>query len=156
MPTAGTSAPFIPKAKIWEKADTFRTRYWPSGKLPVDIERIAEFELNLDIRPILNLQNECSTDAPLLGDLKTIIIDTAIYMDDRMVNRTRYSLAHEIGHLVLHPKIYTQIAHSSIEEWIAFFQKIPDDQYTWIEQHAYEFAGRLLVPRERLIREQLL
>jgi len=32
-----------------------------------------------------------------------------------------------------------------------FFQKIPDDQYTWIEQHAYEFAGRLFVPREKLI-----
>ena len=24
------------------------------------------------------------------------------------------------------------------------------DQYSWLEQHAYEFAGRLLVPPERL------
>jgi len=36
---------------------------------------------------------------------------------------------------------------------VIFFQGIPDDQYTWIEQHAYEFAGRLLVPRDRLTAE---
>jgi len=32
-------------------------------------------------------------------------------------------------------------------------QKIPDDQYAFVEQQAYEFAGRLLVPHERLEKE---
>lgn len=146
-------APFIPREKIWDQADQFRERHWPSGILPVDIENIVEFELDLEIRTITGLQRFCNTDALLLGNLKTVIIDTEIYMNDRMENRIRYSLAHEIGHLVLHPGIYSQIAHLSIQEWITFFQGIPDDQYTWIEQHAYEFAGRLLVPRERLIKE---
>ena len=146
-------APFIPRKKIWGYADKFRVKYWPPGKFPVDIEHIAEFELDLDIRPISGLQRECNTDALLLGDLKTIIVDTETYMNDRMENRIRYSLAHEIGHLILHPDVYSSIAHSSIPEWISFFQGIPDDQYTWMEQHAYEFAGRLLVSREKLIEE---
>jgi Zn-dependent peptidase ImmA (M78 family) len=146
-------APYIPRNKIWEEADKFRDKYWSPGLLPVDIEQIVEFQLDLEIRTIVGLKRVCNTDALLLGNLETIIVDTEIYMNERMVNRIRYSLAHEIGHLVLHPNIYKQIAHSSIPEWIAFFQSIPDDQYTWIEQHAYEFAGRLLVPREELIKE---
>jgi len=150
MDLAGFKAPFISREKIWQAADEFRAKYWPPGELPVDVEAIAEFELNLEIRPITGLYSSCNVDALLLGNLETIIVDTGYYRDDRMVNRIRFSMAHEIGHLILHPDIYSRIAHSSIDEWVSFFQAIPDDQYTWIEQHAYEFAGRLLVPRDRL------
>ena len=34
--------------------------------------------------------------------------------------------------------------------------EIPDSEYAWIEQHAYEFAGRLLVPREKLIEKLMV
>ena len=27
---------------------------------------------------------------------------------------------------------------------------LPEEQYSWVESHAYEFAGRLLVPRDHL------
>jgi Zn-dependent peptidase ImmA (M78 family) len=57
----------------------------------------------------------------------------------------------QIGHLELHHDLFSKITYSSIEEWITFFQQIPEEQYYWIEQHAYEFGGRLLVPREKLI-----
>ena len=153
MALSGFKAPFIPRDKIWRSADDFRVKYWPAGELPVDVEAIAEFELDLEIRPITGLYSACNVDALLLGNLETIIVDTDYYRNERMVNRIRFSMAHEIGHLVLHPDIYTRIAHSSIDEWIDFFQSIPDSEYTWIEQHAYEFAGRLLVPRERLAEE---
>ncbi len=153
MDLSGFKAPFISREKIWQAADEFRAKYWPADELPVDIEAIAEFELNLEIRPITGLYSACNVDALLLGNLETIIVDTGDYRDDRMVNRIRFSMAHEIGHLILHPDIYSRIAHSSIDEWVIFFQGIPDDQYTWIEQHAYEFAGRLLVPRDRLTAE---
>lgn len=86
MDLSNFRAPFIPREKVWEDADKFRRKYWPSGEFPVDIEHIAEFELDLEIRPISELQRECNTDALLLGDLKTIIVDTEIYMNDRMVN----------------------------------------------------------------------
>lgn len=144
-------APFIKIEDIISTADAFRKQYWPQDTIPVDIFEIVEFELDIEIRAISNLREAGDVDALLLGDLKTIVVDQNDFLNDRAQNRLRFSIAHEIGHLMLHRDTFSKIQYSSLDEWIAFFQKIPEDQYTWIEQHAYEFAGRLLVPREKLI-----
>lgn len=144
-------APFIKIDDIRTEADKFRIRYWPQNTIPVDIFEILEFGLDIEVRTILNLREAGDVDALLLGDLKTIVVDQQDFLNDRAQNRLRFSVAHEIGHFVLHADIFSKIKYTSVEEWIDFFQKIPDDEYTWIEQHAYEFAGRLLVPREKLI-----
>jgi hypothetical protein len=143
-------APFITIDDIRNSADEFRARYWPHDSIPVDIFEILEFELELEIRTISNLKEAGDVDALLLGDLKTIVVDQNDFLNDRAQNRLRFSIAHEIGHFVLHSDIFSKIQYASVDEWIHFFQNIPDDQYTWIEQHAYEFAGRLLVPRDKL------
>lgn len=104
----------------------------------------------MEIRPVSSIREHADVDALLLGDMKTIAVDSKLYMDDRMQNRMRYSVAHEIGHKELHADIYRAAGVSSVEEWIQWMQSIPDDQYSWIEQHAYEFAGRLLVPPAQL------
>lgn len=147
----GFKAPFIKIEEIRKVADEFRAKYWPQNTIPVDIFEILEFGLDIEIRTIFNLREAGDVDALLMGDLKTIVVDQNDFLNDRAQNRLRFSVAHEIGHFVLHSDVFSKIQYSSIEEWIDFFQKIPDDQYTWIEQHAYEFAGRLLVPREKLI-----
>jgi hypothetical protein len=143
-------APFIKIDDIRTVADEFRARYWPQNTIPVDIFEILEFGLDIEIRARLNLREAGDVDALLLGDLKTIVVDQYDFLNDRAQNRLRFSIAHEIGHFVLHTEIFSKIQYASVEEWIDFFQKIPDDEYTWIEQHAYEFAGRLLVPRDKL------
>jgi Zn-dependent peptidase ImmA (M78 family) len=144
-------APFITVENIRKAADQFRSRYWPQDIIPVDIFDILEFELDIEIRSVLNLKEAGDVDALLLGDLKTIAVDQNEFLNERAQNRLRFSVAHEIGHLILHSDIFSKIQYSSVDEWIDFFQKIPDEEYYWIEQHAYEFAGRLLVPREKLI-----
>ncbi len=144
-------APFIQIEVIRKAADDFRSKYWPQNSVPIGIFEILEFGLDLEIRTIVNLREAGDVDALLLGDLKTIAVDQRDFLDDRAQNRLRFSIAHEIGHLVLHSNIFSEIQYLSIEEWITFFQAIPEDQYTWIEQHAYEFAGRVLVPRDMLI-----
>lgn len=144
-------APFITIADIRRAVDDFRKLYWSKDTIPVDIFEIVEFELGIEIRTIFNLKEAGDVDALLLGDLKTIAVDQNDFLNDRAQNRLRFSIAHEIGHLVLHKDTFSKIQYSAIDEWISFFQKIPEDQYTWIEQHAYEFAGSLLVPREKLI-----
>jgi len=143
-------APVISRMQVQAEADKFRERFWPSGTIPVNINEIVEFDLAMDIRSIQGLRESSDIDALLLGDLKTIVVDRDIYMDDRMQNRLRYSLAHEIGHKMLHPDLYKNISHKSVDDWARFFESIPEDQYSWIEQHAYEFAGRLLVPVDSL------
>ena len=144
-------APFITVENIRKTADQFRSQYWPEDTIPVDIFVILEFELEIEIRSVFNLKEAGDVDALLLGDLKTIAVDRNEFLNERAQNRLRFSVAHEIGHLILHSDIFSKIQYSSIDEWIDFFQKIPDEEYYWIEQHAYEFAGRLLVPREKLI-----
>jgi hypothetical protein len=131
-------APFIHIDEIRKTADDFRARYWPQDSIPIDIFEILEFELDLEIRTISNLKEAGDVDALLLGDLKTIVVDQGDFLNERAQNRLRFSLAHEIGHFILHSDIFAKINYSSVDEWILFFQKIPEDQYTWIEQHAYE------------------
>jgi hypothetical protein len=144
-------APFITIENIRKAVDQFRSRHWPQDIIPIDLFEILEFELDIEIRSILNLKEAGDVDALLLGDLKTIAVDQNEFLNERAQNRLRFSVAHEIGHLMLHSDIFSKIQYSTIDEWIDFFQKIPDEEYYWIEQHAYEFAGRLLVPREKLI-----
>jgi|688.fasta_scaffold688261_2 hypothetical protein len=143
-------APFIDKHQCWNEADKFRERYWPSGAIPVDVLSIAEFDLELEIRPVTRLKEDADIDALLLGDWKTLIVDQQQYMDGRYINRLRYSIAHELGHYVLHKAAYEQIPRGSPDEWISFMRSIPEKEYSFIEYQAYEFAGRLLVPLEQL------
>lgn len=143
-------APYLPMPRIRAAADAFREKYWAGKGVPVDVLGIAEFDLGMEIRPVTSMREQADVDALLLGDMKTIAVDSGLYMDDRMQNRLRYSVAHEIGHKELHAGIYRAAGMSSVEEWIDWFQSMPEDQYSWLEQHAYEFAGRLLVPPERL------
>lgn len=153
MNLSNFKAPYIAKSKVQEEADRFRSRYWPQGNLPVDIHQIIEFDLEMEIRTIPNVRQIADIDTLLLGDLTTIIVDRDMFLDDRALFRMRYSLAHEVGHKFLHSNLYPMIGHTSIDAWIASFRSIPDDQYNWIEQHAYEFAGRLLVP-PTILREE--
>ena len=45
----------IDKKDLWSIADDIRNTYWPEDRLPVDIEKIVEFRLNLLIK------SKCST-----------------------------------------------------------------------------------------------
>lgn len=140
------TAPRFTFDSIRAKADDFRKIYWTSDTVPVDILFIAEEKLDLNIVPIKNFKSQNDIEALLYDNGKSLAVDETEYMDDRYLNRIRYSVAHEIGHLLLHKDLYDSFIFSSIEEWIETLGSIPEDEYNWIEQQAYEFAGRLLVP----------
>ena len=146
---ANFRAPKISKPDIRAAADDFREKYAPAA-LPVDILGIIEFDLDMQIIPISDLKPSCDTEAALLGDLKSIAVDKVSFMDERFAARLRFSAAHEIGHLVLHGNLYKNVGHTTVEEWIRFYSQMPDEQYRFLETHADEFAGRLLVPRPAL------
>lgn len=142
-------APIIRYDTIRKKADEFRDLYWENKSCPVDILHIVEFDLKLEIRPIPGLKRAGDIDSFIMGDFSGIVVDEEEYMDDRYLNRIRYSIAHEIGHFVLHQDIYKKCGFENLSdenEWIEIFQALPQEQYDWFEQQAYEFAGRLLVP----------
>lgn len=145
-------APFFEREELWRRADEFRSTHW-DGRLPVEVLAIAEFKLGLEIRPIKNLKKDCDAEASLLSDLKTLVLDSDSYMDDRYQNRLRFSVAHELGHLALHHDFVAAANITSVEAWLAYYRDIPEKEYGFIEYHANEFAGRLLVPHGDLTRE---
>lgn len=113
------------------------------------IVEIVELTFGLIPIPIPGLFDE-ETDGFLTNDLKSICIDRDIYLDPRRENRLRFTYAHEIGHLILHKEEIKQCEFRTPEDWKYFHQDFSREDRNWFEQHAYEFAGQLLVPRQAL------
>jgi Zn-dependent peptidase ImmA (M78 family) len=134
-------------SNIQNSADEFRLKYWGDG-IPVDIELIIERDLNILVIPIESLKHSCQTDAMILRNMEEIVYDPNV-----PVNRLRYSIAHEVGHLILHKKAIEHLRPESYDNWFEVIQSIPETVWGTAEFQAYEFAGRLLVPVDKLNEE---
>lgn len=143
-------APYIPQNEIHKQADEFRSIYW-GNHIPVDILEIIEFDLEIEIRPIPDLKNIIGIDALISSNFEILFVDNDQYINDNQINRLRFSAAHEIGHMILHRKFYENLGVKTFEDYTKYIDFISENQYGWIESHAYEFAGRLLVPPKQLI-----
>lgn len=144
------NVPLINKADIKRKADLFRKRFW-GDTIPVDMEDIIELKLKIDIIPTKRLQALFGIDALITSKWHSIYVDYGRYSDSRYQNRLRFSLAHEIGHFVLHKDIYNSMGIKDLKDFYTFFKNIPQRQYEYFEFQANKFANYLLVPREQLI-----
>jgi hypothetical protein len=146
---------FIKKEEIRKISEEFRNAYWKSSLLPIDMESIIERGLRLDIVPHHGISRLDKIDAYLKSDLTGIVVDITQYMDPqgRYENRLRFSFAHEIGHFVLHKYIYQEFRIDIPEEYYDFVMNFPEAEYRSFEWQANEFAGSLLVPRNRLLEE---
>ncbi len=78
----------------------------------------------------------------------------AIYVDqgimERVEARYRFSLAHEVGHMVLHRRVFEEQRIDCIEAWKDFMDRVDLGDYSRIEFQAYAFAACLLVPKRHL------
>jgi Zn-dependent peptidase ImmA (M78 family) len=146
---------FLKKEEIRNKADYFRKIYWKSDSVPVDMESVIEHGLHLDIIPVHGVRQLDNIDAYLKSDLTGIVVDITQYMDplNRYENRLRFSFAHEVGHFILHDYIYKSYNVESPQEYYDFVMNFPESEYKSFEWQANEFAGSLLVPRDRLLEE---
>ena len=145
--------PFLSNGKIKEVADLFRKKFWDNS-IPVDIEHIIDVRLRIYIIPIPDFLKNCNIDALISSDWKFIHVDKDEYLDERRHNRLRFSLAHEIGHFVLHKKIYDSFNIKNFSDYYKLYQTLPSIQYSYFETQANKFANYLLVPREMLAVER--
>lgn len=138
--------------EIWSRAEVFRETYvTPIELIPVPIEEIIEFKLRVEIRPVLGLKNSAGTEGLLLNDLKAILVDKDGYFDIRFENRLRFTLAHEVGHLMLHATEIQQMKFRNQKDYIEHRLGLDEECLDWFERQASEFAGRLLVPKVPLL-----
>jgi flagellar biosynthesis chaperone FliJ len=137
--------------KIRSIVEDFRKKYIdPVDTIPVPIHKLIEFKLGLEIQPIYGLKDKVDTEGFLQSNLSTISVDSKTYLDDRYKFRLNFTLAHEIGHLILHAEQYRNMNFASEKEFIEFQQSVDEESLEWFEKQANEFAGRLLVPIDKL------
>lgn len=124
------------------------------AKLPIDVFSVVELELSLDVIPFDDLYEKYRIDAAIRSDFSGVYIDTNDFKlldtdHDPNLNRLRFSIAHELGHMVLHREEFESNGFKTVSDFIAWTESLGGRNYN-IEQEANEFAGRLLVPIERL------
>jgi Zn-dependent peptidase ImmA (M78 family) len=145
--------PFIPPILSYEDINNHALRFLKEHKadekLPVTIEEVIEFDLGLDIIPFPGLQRDFDIDGFIAGDLTCIYVDDFIFQ--HRPARYRFTLAHEIGHFVLHKDLIEGIRPTGVSDWKEFILQIDNETYDWLEWQAYAFAGLLLVPRDHLL-----
>ncbi|HCL00461.1 MAG TPA: hypothetical protein DHW42_10215 [Candidatus Marinimicrobia bacterium] len=143
---------WVPDEILWEKAEKFRRDYIKTEDVPVDVFEIIEIDFKIQPVPQPDLYGKCGIDAFLTPDCKELWVDQQRYFSNNWTNRSRFTIAHEIGHLYMHKKELSKLHFESINEWIDF--RINNSQNVGrFEYQGHEFAGRLLVPKKLLLEE---
>src|SRR3989339_1486678 len=139
--------PYRDYEEIRTEANKFLAKHHKSGEVPVPIEDIVEFNLKLNIIPIPGLRKLIETDGLTYGNKKAIAVDESVY--DSRPTRYRFTLAHEVGHIIIHPQCFDADV-TSIDKWKGYINGISDWQYGMMESQANCFAGLVLVPADKL------
>lgn len=142
-------APRLNYEYIYQEAERFLRDYHPERTLPVPIHEIIDIKLGIHIVPKFMLEKHIGLVGFLSNDFSTIHVDENVY--DYQEFRFRFTLAHEIGHLMLHKSMYKDLSFSSPEDWKSIQLKMKDDVRKWFEWQANCFAGLVLVPRDELV-----
>lgn len=140
--------------RIDKKALDFLEGFPEKEAYPINIEAILDLNLKFKIIPIPNLEVLTNTVGWTCLREKKIFVDKSVYCHPKE-NRYRFTLAHELGHIVLHEHIFEQANEDihSIKDLKQFIYKINHTTYRWIEYQAYSFAGAILIPRNYLLQE---
>ena len=136
--------PYFSYADIGNKAQVFLTQYHPSFEIPIPIEEIIDVKLGLDIVPIPNLYKDFGLSGYLTRDHSAIFVDQ--FQADNYEEKYRFTLAHEIGHYILHRSFYEDLPFKSPDEYVAWRLSVPPEDMSWFETHGDWFAGHVLVP----------
>lgn len=136
--------------QINAEAESFLAAYHPSKSIPIPIEEIIDLKLQINIIQIPSLKDAFAEvglyiDAFISSDFTSISVDK--FIQEKRNNRYRFSLAHEIGHMLLHGYLYRKFEFKTIDEWTAAIGQMPFQDQEIVEWQADEFAGLVLVPR---------
>lgn len=141
--------PYISYTEISRRTESFLKQYHPAKDIPIPVEEIIELKLKLNIFPFPRLYKDHGLNGFLSHDLSTIYVDEVQY--SQYNEKYRYTLAHELGHYVLHRACYDELTFQSIDEYVRWRISMPADEISWFETQGEWFAGQLLVPTNKLI-----
>lgn len=142
--------------QVWAKIEELRKQYdlLSDDRTPIDVFTFFEVDLKLDPIPFDDLALKYRVEAAITADFTGIYLDAEQYAlmekgPDWKLNRLRFTIAHELAHYFLHRDLPQPQNFHSIPAFARRTENYGGKKYT-AEQEANEFAGRLLVPRQRL------
>ncbi len=144
-------APNLSYADVVYAADNFLKKYHPSLTLPIPIEDIVEQKMDIFIFAVADIKFLLGIDAFVSADFTQITIDEACFI--RYPERTRFSIAHEVGHLILHKEWYEKYGPKNFQDFLTSHDRIDNEIYKYTEIQAQTFAGLILVPTVLLLDE---
>jgi hypothetical protein len=130
-------------------AEAFRREY-ASGHLgPLEIEKILEFRLDVEIVPIRGLCRRHHSKGYVCASGKRICVDRDIMKSQS--EEYRNLLTHETAHISCHPDLLPP-PYESLEECRLFLGALSRETRHCMEWEAREWSGRVLIPRTQLRR----
>ena len=140
----GGQIPYLGRLEIEQRVNELMEECW-DGDFPVDVEKVADY-LGIAIVPVEGLMDKIGVDAFISADFRMIYVDGAEYRLGG--NRYRFSVAHELGHYVLHREYFS----SRVESFVEWAGLVDDNCYGYVEFQANYFAGCLLAPEDEMVR----
>ena len=137
-------------AGVNRAAEEFLQKYHPSLDLPIPIEEIVELRMGIGLNVVSGIKQLLDIDAFINRGFTEIFIDSFSF--DKYIPRTRFSIAHEIGHVILHREWYEKNGPTDIEGYLNFIDRTNEENYKKIEIQASTFAGLVLIPTRKLIK----
>ena len=132
-------------------AADFLTEHHPWVPSRSPSKRSSSFKFRLDIIPIEGMLHGEDVYAFVSRDMTSISIDS--YIQENVPSSYRFSLAHELAHLLIHPDIIGQYEFDTLAEWKAVVTGIDEKVFADFKWQASELAGLMLVPQEALAAE---
>jgi hypothetical protein len=141
-PKVPASVRFRTQQEIRDSAEDLLLECFGEVKVPVDIELLAECHLHFEILPIAGLEQRFGLDG--YTSEAGIAVDALAWRLN--TNRYRFTLAHEVGHHVLHGDLISSVVSRKPGEYLHLHPAIPDANRKRYEWQAHQFAALLLMP----------
>lgn len=143
--------PNLKLADVINAANDFLKTYHSSFDLPIPIEETVEHKMDIAIFAVPGIKSLIGVDAFISSDFSQITVDEDCFV--RFPERTRFSIAHEVGHLILHKDWYEKYGPKTFEDYLSSHDKADEQIYRFTEIQAQTFAGLILVPTNLLLNE---
>lgn len=140
---------YLSPEEIEARVQEFLKQVHPENLLPIPIEEIVDLKMGIHIVPTRGMMTVSGVDAVTSHDLKQINIDEDQFY--KSPNRARFTLAHEVAHIVLHKDFISSQNFKTEQEWRNFV--LSDLHRDPMEVQANMFAAFLLMPSDHLDRE---
>ncbi len=143
--------PVLSWKKIAEIAREFSREHSLADRdYPLDVEEIAECDLGIEIRLASGVLEEFGSPAQIAPGNEHPIITVDADQYRQGTSFYRYSVAHEIGHYVLHRDWLARVWQmvTSVESWKQVVLSRSEEDHKWLEAQAEEFASYLLAPED--------